>query len=53
MNKKVRAPKGYQWMKSGSSYKLMKHSGKFKRHKGASMMADFNVQMKHSKAKKK
>ena len=53
MNKKVRAPKGYHWMKSGSSYKLMKHSGKFKAHKGASLTADFTVQMKHAKPKKK
>ena len=53
MNKKVRAPKGYHWMKSGSSYKLMKHSGKFKPHKGASLTADFAVQMKHSKPRKK
>ena len=36
MNKKVKAPAGYHWMKSGSSYKLMKHSGKFKPHRGAS-----------------
>ena len=53
MNKKVKAPAGYHWMKSGSSYKLMKHSGKFKPHKGASMMANFKVQMKHSSPKKK
>ena len=53
MNKKVKAPAGYHWMKSGSSYKLMKHSGKFKAHKGASVMADFKVQMKHVSPKKK
>jgi len=54
MNKKVKAPKGYHWMKSGSSYKLMKNpSTGYKVHKGASLMADFKVQMKHSKVKKK
>ena len=53
MNKKVKAPKGYHWMKAGSGYKLMKHSGTFKKHKGASLMADFKIQMVHSKAKKK
>ena len=53
MIKKVKAPAGFHWMKKGSSYSLMKHSGKFKPHKGASLMADFKVQMKHSKPKKK
>tara|TARA_R100000742_G_C4276846_1_gene98216 strand:- start:1124 stop:1294 length:171 start_codon:yes stop_codon:yes gene_type:complete len=53
MNKKVKAPAGYHWMKAGSGYKLMKHSGKFKKHKGASLMADFKVQMRHVKPKKK
>ena len=31
----------------------MKHTGKFKAHKGASLTADFTVQMKHAKPKKK
>jgi hypothetical protein len=53
MKKKVKAPAGYHWMKSGRGVKLMKHSGKFKPHKGASLTADFSVQMKHSKPKKK
>ena len=53
MNKKVKAPKGYHWMKSGAGYKLMKHTGKFKAHKGASLMADFKVQMRHASPKKK
>ena len=52
-SKKIKAPSGYHWMKSGSSYKLMKHTGKFKSHKGASLMADFKVQMKHAGTKKK
>ena len=34
---KVNAPKGYHWMKSGKSFKLMKDpKGGFKPHKGAS-----------------
>ena len=54
MNKKVKAPAGYHWMKSGSSYKLMKNPrGGYKPHKGASMMASFKVQMKHASPKKK
>ena len=53
MNKKVKAPAGYHWMKSGSSYKLMKHTGTFKSHKGASIRASFKVQTKHSSSKKK
>tara|TARA_B100001287_G_C22184799_1_gene300795 strand:- start:127 stop:279 length:153 start_codon:yes stop_codon:yes gene_type:complete len=45
--KKVKAPSGFHWMKSGNSYKLMKHTGKFVKHKGASLYADFKVQKKH------
>ena len=45
---KVKAPKGYHWMKSGSGApKLMKHSGKFVKHKGASLFADFKIQKLH------
>lgn len=44
---KVKAPKGYHFMKMGKGYKLMKHSGKFKPHKGASLAADFEVIKKH------
>jgi hypothetical protein len=47
---KVKAPDGYHWMKSGSSYKLMKDpSGGYKPHKGASKSADFAVQKAHKK----
>ena len=46
---KVQAPKGYHWMKSGKSYKLMKHEGKFKPHKGASLTANFDIQKVHKK----
>ncbi len=45
--KKVKAPKGYHFMKSGKTYKLMKHEGKFVSHKGASLEAKFEVQKKH------
>jgi len=54
MNKKVKAPNVYHWMKSGAGYKLMKNpKGGYKSHKGSSLMASFKVQMVHSKAKKK
>ncbi len=47
---KVEAPKGYHWMKQpNGSYKLMKHSGKFVKHKGASLKADFKIQKRHTK----
>lgn len=45
---KVKAPKGYHWMKSGSGFNLMKDpSGGFKAHKGASKSADFKIQKVH------
>lgn len=47
--KSVKAPAGFHWMKSGSSYKLMKHSGKFVPHKGASLVAKFKIQKQHKK----
>ena len=54
MNKKVKAPQGYHWMKAGAGYKLMKNpKGGYKAHKGSSLMASFKVQMVHSNAKKK
>ena len=47
---KVSAPKGYHWMKqSKGGYKLMKHTGKFTPHKGASLTANFAVQKVHKK----
>jgi hypothetical protein len=45
--KKIKAPKGYHFMKDGKTYKLMKHSGKFVPHKGASQTAEFKVIKKH------
>ena len=44
---KVKAPKGYHFMKVGKSYKLMKNRGKFVPHKGASQTADFEVIKTH------
>ena len=47
---KVKAPKGYHWMKqSDGGYKLMKHTGKFVKHKGASLEANFPIQKVHKK----
>ena len=46
----VEAPKGFHWMKSGNSYKLMKDpAGGYKPHKGASKKASFEVQKVHKK----
>jgi len=48
--KKVKAPVGFHWMKSGRSFKLMKNpKGGYKPHKGASLMASFKVQKIHKK----
>jgi len=47
MKKGVKAPTGFHWMKAGSAYKLMKHTGQFKKHKGASLTAKFEVQKIH------
>jgi hypothetical protein len=50
---KVEAPKGYHWMKqSNGGFKLMKHTGKFVPHKGASLSANFEVQKVHGTSKK-
>ena len=47
---RVNAPKGFHWMKQkNGSYKLMKHTGKFVAHKGASLTANFAVQKIHKK----
>jgi hypothetical protein len=51
--KMVPAPKGYHWMKQRSGeYKLMKNpSTGYKRHKGSSIRARFQVEKVHSKVK--
>lgn len=51
--KRVKAPQGYHWMKSGKSYKLMKHTGKFVKHPGASLYANFPIQKIHKSGSKK
>ena len=48
MNKKIRAPKGFHFMGKGKSLRLMKHTGQFKKHKGASLTASIKVIKKHS-----
>tara|TARA_R100000278_G_scaffold40659_1_gene35830 strand:+ start:3097 stop:3246 length:150 start_codon:yes stop_codon:yes gene_type:complete len=45
MKKGVKAPRGYHWMKKGSSYKLMK--GSYKPHKGAVKLAKFSTVKTH------
>jgi|TARA_R100001510_G_C7438274_1_gene68685 hypothetical protein len=47
MKKKVKAPRGYHFMKVGKGYRLMKNKGKFVPHKGASTSAEFEVITKH------
>ena len=50
VNMKVPAPKGYHWMKSGNSYKLMKDpAGGYKPHNGATKSANFKIQKIHKK----
>tara|TARA_R100001460_G_scaffold108066_1_gene158144 strand:+ start:3181 stop:3366 length:186 start_codon:yes stop_codon:yes gene_type:complete len=51
--KRVKAPTGFHWMKSGKNVKLMKNpSGGYKPHKGASLYANFDIQKKHTNGKK-
>ena len=44
--KTVSPPRGYHWMKSGKTFKLMR--GAYKPHKGAVKKASFTVQKRHS-----
>lgn len=47
---KVSAPKGYHWMKSGKTYKLMKDpKDGYKKHAGSSKSANFEIQKVHKK----
>ena len=47
---KVKAPSGYHWMKQkNGSFKLMKHTGKFVKHTGASLTANFAIHKVHKK----
>ncbi len=45
--KTVKSPAGYHWMGKGKDLKLMKHKGKFKPHKGASLKVKFNILKQH------
>ena len=45
--KSIKAPQGFHWMKSKNGLKLMKHTGAFKKHPGASLTAKFTVQKRH------
>lgn len=48
--KRVKAPAGFHWMKSGKTLKLMKNpSTGYKKHPGATLMASFPVQKVHKK----
>ena len=44
--KTVSPPRGFHWMKSGRTFKLMR--GAYKPHKGAVKKASFTVQKRHS-----
>ena len=47
---KVKAPKGYHFMKKGNKVSLMKNpKGGYKPHKGASKSANFEIQKIHKK----
>tara|TARA_R100001377_G_scaffold65994_1_gene41287 strand:- start:12569 stop:12733 length:165 start_codon:yes stop_codon:yes gene_type:complete len=52
LTKRLKAPAGHHWMKKGKFYKLMRYSGKFKPHRGASLTAVFKVQKSHVTEKK-
>ena len=46
-SKGVKAPDGFHWMiKEGGGDNLMKHEGKFKAHKVATLVAKFDIQDK-------
>ena len=49
--KSIKAPRGFHWMKKGSSYKLMK--GEYTPHTGAVKKASFEIQKVHKPSKKK
>jgi len=43
--KSIKPPRGFHWMKSGKTFKLMR--GSYTPHKGAVKSAKFTVQKKH------
>ena len=46
---KIKAPKGYHFMKQGMTISLMNHGKKYVPHKGASLSMDFKVIKQHKK----
>ena len=48
MFKKIKAPKGFHFMGKGKKLRLMKHTGKYKKHKGSSLTANIRLVKKHS-----
>ncbi len=51
---RVKAPKGYHWMKKGKTKMLMKNpKGGYKKHKGASLYANFKLMKSHGQKEKK
>ncbi len=46
--KQVKAPKGFHWMKTKAGVRLMKHKGKYKPHKGASLFYKFKTIKTHN-----
>ncbi len=47
MLKKIKAPKGFHFMGKGKNLRLMKHTGRFKKHAGASLTTSVRVIKKH------
>ena len=48
MKKTIKAPKGFHFMKSKTGVKLMKHKGRFVKHKGASTSLKRPVIKRHT-----
>ena len=47
MKKTIKAPKGFHFMKSKTGVKLMKHKGRFVKHRGASTSLKLPVIKRH------
>tara|TARA_R100000426_G_C4817548_1_gene109090 strand:+ start:1252 stop:1404 length:153 start_codon:yes stop_codon:yes gene_type:complete len=45
--KTIKAPKGFHFMKTKTGIKLMKHEGRFTKHKGASTSLKLPIQKRH------
>ena len=48
MKKTIKAPKGFHFMKNKSGIKLMKHKGRFVKHKGTSTSLKLPVIKRHT-----